>query len=95
MVTTCKVVRADDYTGEETLVYEGKCRVRSTTPASAIMADSGASTALHLSTLHVPYNVSFLERGDTVLVEGKTFTIRGQSSGTQQTSMRYQIEDVE
>lgn len=94
MTDTARIIRVDDYTGVETLIYEGKCRVRSTTPASAIMADSGASTALHLSVLHVPLSAPVVERGDIVTVRGVMFTVRGASTGTQQTSMRYQIEDV-
>ena len=102
MTATCTVSRistvkdADGYDVEvETLVYSGRCKVRSYDPQTNEQVSVGSPTNTQRYIVHFPVGTE-VQDGDVVRVAGRVrpLFLRGSSDLTWQTAVRMQAEEV-
>ena len=102
MTATCTVSRistvkdADGYDVEvETLVYSGRCKVRSYDPQTNEQVSVGSPTHTQRYIVHFPVSTE-VQDGDVVRVAGRDrpLFLRGSSDLTWQTAVRMQAEEV-
>lgn len=102
MTATCTVSRistvkdADGYDVEvETLVYSGRCKVRSYDPQTNEQVSVGSPTNTQRYIVHFPVGTE-VQDGDVVRVAGRVrpLFLRGSSDLTWQTAVRIQAEEV-
>ena len=102
MTATCTVSRistvkdADGYDVEvETLVYSGRCKVRSYDPQTNEQVSVGSPTNTQRYIVHFPVG-THVQDGDVVRVAGRVrpLFLRGSSDLTWQTAVRMQAEEV-
>ena len=102
MTATCTVSRistvkdADGYDVEvETLVYSGRCKVRSYDPQTNEQVSVGSPTHTQRYIVHFPVSTE-VQDGDVVRVAGRVrpLFLRGSSDLTWQTAVRMQAEEV-
>lgn len=102
MTATCTVSRvstvkdADGYDVEvETVVYAGRCKVRSYDPQTNEQVSVGSPTHTQRYVVHFPVG-TVVQDGDVVRVAGRVrpLFLRGSSDLTWQTAVRMQAEEV-
>lgn len=102
MTATCTVSRLSPGTDEdgfdttvETLVYSGRCKVRSYDPQTNEQVSVGSPTHTQRYIVHLPVGTE-VQDGDVVRVAGRVrpLYLRGSSDLTWQTAVRMQAEEV-
>jgi hypothetical protein len=102
MTDTCTVSRLSPGTDEdgydttvETLVYSGRCKVRSYDPQTNEQVSVGSPTNTQRYIVHFPVG-TVVQDGDVVRVAGRVrpLYLRGSSDLTWQTAVRMQAEEV-
>jgi hypothetical protein len=102
MTDTCTVSRVSAGTDEdgydttvETLVYSGRCKVRSYDPQTNEQVSVGSPTNTQRYIVHFPVGTE-VQDGDVVRVAGRArpLFLRGSSDLTWQTAVRMQAEEV-
>ena len=102
MTATCTVSRLSPGTDEdgydttvETLVYSGRCKVRSYDPQTNESMSAGSPSNLQRYILHFPVGTDVRD-GDIARVAGRRLPLylRGSSDLTWQTAVRMQAEEV-
>lgn len=102
MTDTCTVSRLSPGTDEdgydttvETLVYSGRCKVRSYDPQTNEQVSVGSPTHTQRYIVHFPVG-TVVQDGDVVRVAGRVrpLFLRGSSDLTWQTAVRMQAEEV-
>ena len=102
MTDTCTVSRLSPCTDEdgydttaETLVYSGRCKVRTYDPQANEQVSAGSPTNTQRYIVHFPVGTE-VQDGDVVRVAGRVrpLFLRGSSDLTWQTAVRMQAEEV-